>query len=52
MRFFVNSETYLSPPQWTRFGGSGKLNPTALKEEAAADFSDCVMIRESATSKD
>jgi prolyl oligopeptidase len=48
----VNTETFLSPPEWIRFDDSGKVAPTALKEKSAADFSDCVVIREFATSKD
>ncbi len=49
----VDTNTYLTPPAWLRFDGdSGKLTPTALKEKAAADFSDCEVIREFATSKD
>jgi prolyl oligopeptidase len=49
----INTATYLSPPAWTRFdGAAGKLTPTALKERAAADFSDCEVVREFATSKD
>ena len=49
----VNTETYLNPPTWVRLDGdSGKVTPTALKEKGAADFSDCEVIREFATSKD
>jgi prolyl oligopeptidase len=49
----VNTETYLSPPAWVRLdGNSGKVTATALKEKGAADFSDCEVIRELATSKD
>jgi len=48
----VNTETFLSPPEWIRVDDSGKVTPTALKEKSAADFSDCVVIREFATSKD
>ncbi len=49
----VNTSTYLTPPAWVRFDGeSGKVMATALKEKGAADFSDCEVIREFATSKD
>lgn len=49
----VNTSTYLRPPEWLRFDtNSGKVTPTALKEDGAADFSDCEVIREFATSKD
>ncbi|MGA3200942.1 MAG: prolyl oligopeptidase family serine peptidase [Bryobacteraceae bacterium] len=49
----VDSATYLTPPAWVRYEvGSGKVTPTALKEKGAADFSDCEVIREFATSKD
>ena len=48
----VNTATYLTPPAWVRFDDSGKVTPTALKEKGAADFSDCEVIREFATSKD
>jgi prolyl oligopeptidase len=49
----VNTSTYLTPPAWFRFdAASGKINPTALKEKGAADFSDCEVVREFATSKD
>jgi prolyl oligopeptidase len=49
----VNTSTYLTPPAWVRFDGeSGKLTPTALQEKGAADFSDCQVVREFATSKD
>jgi len=48
----VNTATYLTPPAWVRFDDSGKVTPTAMKEKGAADFSDCEVIRELATSKD
>jgi prolyl oligopeptidase len=49
----VNSATYLNPPAWYRYdAASGKLSPTALNEKGAADFSDCEVVREYATSKD
>jgi prolyl oligopeptidase len=47
----VNTATYLTPPAWFRFDGN-KLTATALKETAAADFSDCEVVRDFATSKD
>jgi prolyl oligopeptidase len=49
----VDSATYLTPPAWVRYeADSGKVTPTALKERGAADFSDCEVIRDFATSKD
>lgn len=49
----VSTSTYLTPPAWVRYDGdSGKMIPTALKEKGAADFSDCEVVREFATSKD
>ncbi|MBV8843585.1 MAG: S9 family peptidase [Bryobacterales bacterium] len=49
----VNTATYLTPPAWFRFDGAAdKLTPTALVEKGAADFSDCEVVREFATSKD
>jgi prolyl oligopeptidase len=47
----VNTATYLDPPAWFRFDGA-KLTPIALAEKGAADFSDCEVVREFATSKD
>jgi prolyl oligopeptidase len=47
------SGTYLAPPAWYRYDGTaGKLAPTALREIGAADFKDCEVVREFATSKD
>ncbi len=47
------SGTYLAPPAWYRYdGAAGKLAPTALREIGAADFKDCEVVREFATSKD
>jgi len=52
-QILVDTATYLTPPRWVRYDGdSGKLTPTALQEKGAADFSDCEVIREFATSKD
>ena len=49
----INASTYLTPPAWLYFDGdSGKMTPTALREKGAADFSDCEVVREFATSKD
>jgi prolyl oligopeptidase len=48
----INTETFLHPPEWVRFDGSGKVTPTALKVTGGADFSDCEVVREFATSKD
>jgi prolyl oligopeptidase len=47
------SGSYLAPPAWDRYdGAAGKLAPTALREIGAADFKDCEVVREFATSKD
>jgi prolyl oligopeptidase len=47
------SGTYLTPPAWYRYdSGSQKVAPTALRETGAADFDDCEVVREFATSKD
>ena len=49
----VLSETYLLPPAWSRFdAASGKLQATALKKVAAADYGDTEVLREFAVSKD
>ena len=49
----LNAGTYLDPPAWFRFDGvSAKLVSTAMVEKGAADFSDCEVLREFATSKD
>jgi prolyl oligopeptidase len=49
----VLSETYLTPPAWSRFdAASGKLEGTALRRTAAADYSDTEVLREFAVSKD
>jgi prolyl oligopeptidase len=47
------SGTYLTPPAWSRYDSvSKKVAPTALRETSAADFDDCEVVREFATSKD
>jgi prolyl oligopeptidase len=49
----LRSGTYLTPPAWHRYDpASKKLTATALRETGAADFSDCEVVREFATSKD
>jgi prolyl oligopeptidase len=49
----VSTVAYLNPPAWFHFdGATAKLTPTALVEKGAADFSDCEVIRDFATSKD
>jgi prolyl oligopeptidase len=47
------SSSYLKPPAWYRFEPrTGKAIPTALFRTSPADFSDCEVVREFATSKD
>ena len=47
------SSTYLKPPAWYRFDPrTGKATQTALFRISPADFSDCEVVRETATSKD
>jgi prolyl oligopeptidase len=49
----INSATYLDPPAWFRFdSATARLTSTALIEKGAADFSDCEVVRDFATSKD
>jgi prolyl oligopeptidase len=49
----INSATYLDPPAWFRFdSATTRLTSTALIEKGAADFSDCEVVRDFATSKD
>jgi prolyl oligopeptidase len=49
---FRNS-SYLTPPGWYRFDpSSGKVMRTALYATSPADYSDCEVVREFATSKD
>jgi prolyl oligopeptidase len=49
----LNVETYLTPPAWYSFRpGEGQLQPTGLARTSQADFSDCEVVREFATSKD
>jgi prolyl oligopeptidase len=49
----VEAETYLQPPSWSRFdAATGKLQGTALREAAVADYSDTEVLREFAVSKD
>ena len=49
----IEYETFLQPPAWYLFKpGDGKLRPTALAQKSAADFSDCEVVREFATSAD
>jgi prolyl oligopeptidase len=45
--------TYLTPPAWYAFQpGNGGLRKTALAKTSPADFSDCEVVREFATSRD
>lgn len=49
---FLNM-TYVTPPAWHRFDPrTGKTTPTALFRTSPADFSDCEVVREFATSTD
>jgi prolyl oligopeptidase len=49
----LNVETYLTPPAWYSYRpGDTELHPTALARTSNADFSDCEVVREFATSKD
>jgi prolyl oligopeptidase len=49
---FRNS-SYLTPPAWYRFDpSSGRVTRTALYSTSPADYSDCEVVREFATSKD
>ncbi len=49
----VRSGSYLTLPEWYQFtSGSGELRKTALVTKTLADFSDCEVVREYATSKD
>lgn len=48
-----SSSTYLTPTAWYHFNpSSGETRSTALFETSPADFSDCEVVREFATSKD
>jgi prolyl oligopeptidase len=47
------AESYLAPAAWYRYSpADGKLTRTALFKTSPADFSDCEVVRETATSKD
>jgi prolyl oligopeptidase len=49
----LNIATYLTPSAWYTFRpGNGGLRPTPLAKTSPADFSDCEVVREFATSKD
>jgi prolyl oligopeptidase len=49
----LNVETYLTPPAWFAYRpGAPRLRPTALAKTSVADFSDCEVVREFATSRD
>jgi prolyl oligopeptidase len=46
-------ETYLTPPAWYAYRpGDTRLRPTALAKTSPADFSECEVVRDFATSKD
>lgn len=52
-RLIFQTASFTRPRAWYRFdAGTGKADPTALRETTAADFSDIEVIRETATSKD
>jgi prolyl oligopeptidase len=47
------SQTYITPPAWLHYAAAtGQSRKTALFRTAPADFSDCEVVRETATSKD
>ena len=47
------SQTYLTPPAWFHYAaGTGQSRKTALFRTSPADFDDCEVVRETATSKD
>src|SRR5450432_539846 len=49
----VLSETYLQPPAWSHFdAATGRLQATALKKAAVADYSDTEVLRQFAVSQD
>jgi len=49
----VLSETWLEPPAWSRFdAATGRLQATALRKTATADYSDTEVLRQFAVSKD
>ncbi|HEY1860797.1 MAG TPA: prolyl oligopeptidase family serine peptidase [Gemmataceae bacterium] len=50
----INSQTFILPPAWFTVDASASVDPvrTALYKKSPADFSDCEVIREMATSKD
>jgi prolyl oligopeptidase len=48
----VQTESFITPPRWVRYGADGKVSPTALVVKSPADYSDCEVVREFATSKD
>jgi prolyl oligopeptidase len=52
-RVLFSSETYLEPQAWYRYDPSdGKPAKTALRRASIADFGDCEVVKETATSKD
>lgn len=49
---FVN-ESFISPPAWFAYApATGKASKTALVQTSPADYSDCEVVRQTATSKD
>lgn len=52
-QMLLASESFISPPAWFSFeAGASSLTPTKLFQTSPADFSDCEVVREFATSKD
>lgn len=48
-----NSQTYIAPPAWYHYvAASGESRKTAMAKTSPADYSDCEVVREFATSKD
>lgn len=49
----IAGESFITPPAWFAYdGASGSMERTGLFQTSPADFSDCEVVREFATSKD
>lgn len=49
----IQTESFITPPRWVRYtAAEGKTSPTAFVVKSPADYSDCEVVREMATSKD
>ncbi|HWC18108.1 MAG TPA: prolyl oligopeptidase family serine peptidase, partial [Terriglobales bacterium] len=51
-QILYNAETFTTPVAWYRYNGSGNSTKTALVTNSPVNFSDAVVTREQATSKD